>query len=86
MDSFIITIDSADKSKQAETWRQLVDLGKCYPILSNCWVIETEKTPVEIRDSLTDKDMGVLVVRSGTYSAWRNFYGKDNNARVKELL
>ena len=28
MDSFIITIDSADKSKQAETWRQLVEISE----------------------------------------------------------
>ena len=59
------------------------------PIHGSCWVVKSDKTPVEIRrefSQVLDYDDGVLIIRSGTYSAWRNHYGEETNEEIKQLL
>ena len=88
MDTYIVTFD-VDDSRQELLRDRLKEFRSYCPIHGNCWAIISDKSPAEIRDflveALSDQDR-VFVIRSGTYSAWRNAYSEKHSDWLKEKL
>ena len=89
MTTYIVTFEVSDASKQNQLKEKLKQYGGYCPIHDNCWAILSDQTPVQIRDflssTLSESDR-IFVIRSGTYSAWRNSYGKKNDQWLKDKL
>ena len=89
MSTYIVAFQVDDSDRKDKLKEKLREYRNCCPINDNCWAIISEDKPVEIRDHLLEfigKDDRIFVIRSGTYSAWSNAYGKKNNEWLKEYL
>lgn len=64
-------------------------LGGYCPINTNCWAIISDKTPVEVHNSLKaalQPSDRLFVIRSGTAAAWSNAFGEVNSEWLKKHL
>ena len=89
MTTYIIAFHVDDSDKRVALKHKLAESNNYCPIHENCWAIISNETPVKIRDDLQqviDDTDSIFVIRSGTYSAWLNSYGKKNNEWLKEYL
>ncbi len=89
MTTYIVTFEVADDLKKSDLKEKLKKYGTFCPIHDNCWVIVSDQTPVQIRDSLSSTLSGsdrIFVIRSGTHSAWINSYGTKHDEWLKERL
>ena len=89
MTTYIVTfeVNDADRKNALKEKIQQYD-GYC-AIHDNCWAVLSDQTPSQIRDvldvALASSDR-IFVIRSGTYSAWRNTYGDKTSKWLKEKL
>lgn len=90
MNTYIVTFEINDSARLNKIKKYLRDTsnGIC-PIHLNATAIRSEKKASEIRDEIiqmTTAEDRIFVIRSGTESAWKNSYGKDNNEWLKKHL
>lgn len=89
MSTYIVAFEVNDTTRKNNLKEKLKGYGTYCPINDNCWAIISEDTPVQIRNNLDDPLISsdrIFVIRSGTYSAWRNAYGEKNDEWLKEHL
>ena len=88
MNTYIVTFE-VDDSRRELLRDRLKKFSSYCPIHGNCWAVLSDKPPAEIRDflveALSDEDR-IFVIRSGTYSAWRNAYSEKHSDWLKEKL
>jgi hypothetical protein len=89
MTTYIIAFEVPDIDRKNALKEKLKQYKAYCPIHDNCWAVLSDQTPTEILDFL-DKVLSVsdriFVMRSGTYSAWKNSYGEKNTEWLKERL
>ena len=89
MSTYIVAFEVEDINQKNALKESIKKYGTYCPINDNCWAIVSEDTPVNIRDNLSSNigvSDNIFIVRSGTYSAWRNLYGDKHTQWLKEHL
>lgn len=88
MESYIIAFDIVvDKFPRVK--EILNRFPESSPIHKSCWVVKSSKKPSAIRGEFAkvlEREAGMIVIRSGTYSAWINDYNQEINEEIKRLL
>ena len=89
MTTYIVTFEVNENLKKNQLKEKLKQYDGYCPIHDNCWAIVSDQTPVQIRDSLSrtlSEADSIFIIRSGTYSAWRNSYGTKHDEWLKDKL
>ena len=89
MTTYIVTFEVTDTARKSTLKERLKEYGGYCPIHDNCWAVLSAKTPTEIRDYLAEvlsESDRIFVIRSGTYSAWKNPYSTKHTEWLKEKL
>lgn len=89
MTTYIVTFEVNNSSRMSLLKEKMKEYGAYCPIHGNCWAIQSEQTPAQVREFL-DEDLiaedRIFVIRTGTHAAWRNTYGEKNSEWLKERL
>jgi hypothetical protein len=88
MSCYVVTFEPGGTTTVQTMHERLRGLGVYCPIHSYCWAVITELTAVQVRDYLSQGNLGsrIFVVRSGTEAAWINPYGDKNSEWLKKNL
>ena len=89
MKAYIVTFEVEDEGRIEELVESLRKYYGYCPIHKGCWAILTEKSAVDIRDSLGEvliEEDRIFVIKSGVESAWRNTYSKKHDEWLKREL
>lgn len=73
--TFIISFSAPKGTDYTRLFAALKAYGTWAKIVRNTWAIVTEKKASEVRDELVKflpKDSRIIVIKSGSVSAWRN--------------
>lgn len=87
--TYIVTFEINDLTRRNAFIEKMREYAATCPIHGNCWAIQSEETPAQVRDKLWEplaSDDRLFVIRSGTHAAWTNTYGDDNSNWLKEKL
>ncbi|HZG12475.1 MAG TPA: CRISPR-associated protein Cas2 [Kurthia gibsonii] len=77
MATYIISYDlvKAGSKDYSNLYSAIKSLGKWAKVVESTWVVVSELSSVEIRDSLTlhmDAEDRIIVAKSGNVGAWKN--------------
>ncbi|MES9902845.1 MAG: hypothetical protein ABW168_09190 [Sedimenticola sp.] len=89
MTTYIVTFEVNDSARRGKLKEKMKEYGSYCPIHDNCWAIQSEQTPAQVReflDAVLVANDRIFVIRTGTHAAWRNTYDEKNSEWLKERL